>query len=809
MKTSFILLITGAVLMAGVANGAEWYAATNGSGTDGLSWTTAWTNIQDAINAASDGDTIYLAAHTFRPPRSSPLGLIVWTNKGLSLFGGYAGAGSPGPLTNSTTIIYNPYAASGSDSLHTSNRVLFVSAVTNGTLAGITIRNGYIGHNNPQNTIPFNLAGAGIFIENSTNIAIRDCIIEGNCVYGQQNSQVFGGGIFATNSFGSLSNVVARSNWLQRFYGTATYGSGIYLFGGMWVLTDCVIRDNTTGSSIYGDTTRGIGLYVNGGIHSAHNLLCSRNFANPISPSAPQGDAIYVADGTVTVENATIYWHWREGVRRAGGTLTLKDSIIWDCGDDVAGTGVQLRYCDIQDGDSNGVAGCFSADPLFERGFYLAPSSPCVNAGSRSSSDAGLSSHTTSASGEPDAGTVDIGYHFKSGVTDYYVSASGSDGNAGTNAAAPLRTIGRALSLITDGSHIHLGSGIYTTNHEVFPLLVEHKSGIKILGEGAATTIIDAANANGVLQVKWTYPDSGISGVTLRRGRIKAGGAAGAGLYLTHFRGIAADLVIVDNALPDPATWGELAGAGLYGAWCDAVASNCFVAKNTLNSWYPQSSCAAGVYAFHFGGLVNCVIASNSSYVAGSPPLWNPDIIGGGITLRGSNWMRNCLVFSNSATIGSGSGLAHGSGICINNAGTALFPNAVTIDNCTVVSNGIRGIEFYPTNMTGSFQMRNTISYKHPVDVTSGVAQVTMIRCLVGSAAGPGTNDCIVADPLFMSAEEFDFRLRRNSPCVNAGTNLSWMAGALDLGGRSRIIAGVPDIGAYESPAAGTVFIAR
>jgi hypothetical protein len=52
-------------------------------------------------------------------------------------------------------------------------------------------------------------------------------------------------------------------------------------------------------------------------------------------------------------------------------------------------------------------------------------------------------------------------------------------------------------------------------------------------------------------------------------------------------------------------------------------------------------------------------------------------------------------------------------------------------------------------------------------------------------------------DPLF--AAPGDYHLRSDSPCNNAGTNQAWMAGAVDLDGRDRILLGTVDIGAYES----------
>lgn len=56
-------------------------------------------------------------------------------------------------------------------------------------------------------------------------------------------------------------------------------------------------------------------------------------------------------------------------------------------------------------------------------------------------------------------------------------------------------------------------------------------------------------------------------------------------------------------------------------------------------------------------------------------------------------------------------------------------------------------------------------------------------------------------DPLFVDLAADDYRLQERSPCVDAGENKAWMAGAKDLLGLRRprrIEGGVVDIGCYE-----------
>ena len=53
--------------------------------------------------------------------------------------------------------------------------------------------------------------------------------------------------------------------------------------------------------------------------------------------------------------------------------------------------------------------------------------------------------------------------------------------------------------------------------------------------------------------------------------------------------------------------------------------------------------------------------------------------------------------------------------------------------------------------------------------------------------------------------------IRRNSPAVNAGTGMDWMADAVDLVGTNRVIEARVDLGCYECwlPETGTTIMFR
>ena len=68
------------------APAAYLYVATNGTDTAHNNWTTAYTNIQSALAAVANGDTIYVAGHTF-----STTSQVAWTSQAnVSICGGDA-----------------------------------------------------------------------------------------------------------------------------------------------------------------------------------------------------------------------------------------------------------------------------------------------------------------------------------------------------------------------------------------------------------------------------------------------------------------------------------------------------------------------------------------------------------------------------------------------------------------------------------------------------------------------------------------------------------------------------------------------
>jgi len=136
------------------------------------------------------------------------------------------------------------------------------------------------------------------------------------------------------------------------------------------------------------------------------------------------------------------------------------------------------------------------------------------------------------------------------------------------------------------------------------------------------------------------------------------------------------------------------------------------------------------------------------------------------------------------------------------------------VESCTIITNILT-----PTNYSGgglylaAGSVTNTIIYHNYVSgVHSNVAgALTNFAYSCAPELTSGTGNTTV-EPLFVDMAGGDWRLRSVSPsCINKGINIpSWMTGALDLAGKPRILNGVVDIGAYETPiSVGTLIMVK
>ncbi len=316
--------------------------------------------------------------------------------------------------------------------------------------------------------------------------------------------------------------------------------------------------------------------------------------------------------------------------------------------------------------------------------------------------------------------------------------------------------------------------------------------------------------------------------------------AGGGGVIVNPYRmephnAVIRNCVIVSNYAENGNNYGG-SGGGVWALYIrplsnHAVISNCVISFNmglTNNLLAGSESHGGGVAGYvemydcritdntvtHkgagvFGGgvFVNCDISRNKGLVVSST-----QVGGGGAYLLSNAFFTNCLVANNSAKFCGGLDFRFGDA---NQTGGV-------ISACTVVSNygslatygggiWIRGSYPKPIDICNSIVFSNKagavaddISYA----ATSG-ADTLRYSC-VSTTNGvnyPVAVNCITNPPVFVDSAGGNYRLTRESPCVNAGINENWMISAMDLDGRQRIdyFGKCVDMGCYEFKPLGTM----
>lgn len=424
--------------------------------------------------------------------------------------------------------------------------------------------------------------------------------------------------------------------------------------------------------------------------------------------------------------------------------------------------------------------------------------------------------------------------------TPWYVATNGTgDGSTWETAAGSIQA---AIDAASPNDTIWVSNGVYeaggVTNYPAGTLLTNRVAVWKALTVRSANndptnTIIKGAWAsdgktNGPDAVRCAYLTNGawLIGFTLADGATMGPEGAteeqrGAGAWCEATGAVLTNCILIGNAARR-AGGGILrgtlyncglvqnigqAGAGAYLAdlW------RCMIVSNTAIALGGDNAAGAGaclgtlrnctlmgnkstIGAVRYGGgtyysdLFNCVVISNSAEFCGG-------IYGGAAS--------NCHVMYNIGTYGSGARAAtlYNCLLAFNKAdwqGGGGFQ--CTMYNCTVVSNKA----FSEGGGCYGGTRYNCISWGNNL-VDTGTNYY--FSCGVGYTNHNSTTN----NPLFADSANGNFRLSPASPCINAGSNQAWMGKAVDLDGNRRIatLGGAVDMGAFEYPLRGALYIGR
>ncbi len=280
MKKNYVFGLGLAFGFAIRAFSADYYVAQNGQTPgDFKSWSTAASNIADAVSVATAGETVWVGSGEYTLTQQVVVGNIKlrsWPN---------------GSSNRDTTIINGNYP-------NTTNRCFYLNHVE-ALVQGFTITNGLA---------VTNWHGGGVYINSGT---LKGCLVTGN--YATNLS--YGAGVYAKGSGSLIDDCDLVGNV------THAWGGGAALFSGA-CLQNSRIRFNTTSqtNSSYGPgetSPRGGGVYVD----ASKVLNCeivSNRLSGKINPEYGGGIAAF---GQSVIRNCLIAdnFAWRGGGMTANG----------------------------------------------------------------------------------------------------------------------------------------------------------------------------------------------------------------------------------------------------------------------------------------------------------------------------------------------------------------------------------------------------------------------------------------------------------------------------------------------------------
>ncbi len=250
--------------------------------------------IQDAVDAAADGDIIKVATGVYTGVNDyDGLAQVVYISKTITLRGGYTAPGfsePPDPVANPTTL-----DAQGQ------GRVIYITGNISPTVEGLCITGG--------NATPLGGRGGGVYI-NSSQVTLSSNKVQGN-------TASYGGGLYLWSGSAMLIGNTVSDNAASNYGGglylrssdaavdsndisgnTAGFsGGGLYLYSSPATLSGNTISDNTASNSYGG------GLYLDGSSALLDTNTISGNFANLSGGGVSLSGSDAVISGNTIISN--------------------------------------------------------------------------------------------------------------------------------------------------------------------------------------------------------------------------------------------------------------------------------------------------------------------------------------------------------------------------------------------------------------------------------------------------------------------------------------------------------------------------
>jgi hypothetical protein len=330
--------------------------------------------------------------------------------------------------------------------------------------------------------------------------------------------------------------------------------------------------------------------------------------------------------------------------------------------------------------------------------------------------------------------------------TTWYVNGvSGSDNNNCVSSQIARKTIGHAISLASSGDSIMVAAATYTENLTI-------GFSLRVVGSGAATTIIDGGGVNTVVTISKATAHVTLSKLTIRNGAANNGG----GIYNSGALTLNNDVISKNTAKN---VTGFARGGGIYNNSTLTINNNVVVGNSADTD-------AGGI--FNGGGMTitRSTISGNSTMGDGGG-IWNLGTMqindstingnicckilfstGGGIANSATMNINNSTISGNThpgitnlqgiLTVSNSTISANKGGILVN-LGTAALQNTIVANNSggncfnSVTSNGYNLSSDGSCDFDGPADLNNTNPMLGPLQNNGGPTQTMAL--LPGSPA--------------------------------------------------------------------------
>ncbi|MGH1339564.1 MAG: choice-of-anchor Q domain-containing protein, partial [Aureispira sp.] len=864
---SIKLFITICLLLSSISSFAKTiYVDLNATGANnGTSWTNAYTNIEWAFAFAVSGDDIWLAKGTYyTSTMNDPNNTFALVN-GVNLYGNFVGTETNinqrvGLIPDSTgidrineTILSGDIGVLGdrSDNAYrimylVGNTLPFVidgikvvgansrAGVLQGNGAGIFIQNGTdVTLNNV--VIADNLCqvqniggGAGIYLDNCTSLTLNSSVIRDNAIIDDPthnstvNNRSTGAGIFSNSASIYINNSTISNNNIKET--DVIRGGGIYLYS--FVHAEILINNSFIGNSVLSasDELEGGGVYfyssANAEMLVNNSFIGNNNSITTSYNSELAGGGIYFncyqynspTIGNLTILNSQINNSTSETVEGQGGG-------VYFIGDSLDITDSEMNYNGVLGSDVV-YGGALSVDNVS----YIRLNNSDFN--------------YNSLDGEDIQG---IGVFLDSGTDTVQIDSCSFSHNM-VQSSTQNRCVVKGGGLYTNMPTIITNSTLDSNSIDISVNRNTSVASTSVFGQGGGL-----CNYGSIDIDNCTFHDNNIT-TYLRYGfenyftfRSQISNSEGGGLYSSGWTNLK-NSTIRNNILSSEtiAVYAGYAcrayshGGGIYLSAPSSIndtsrISNCEIIGNETNAIASSDintarTSAGGMYvgAGHEVHIEDCIVNANKTYMENP---YNSSTEGGGIYFTGLGHIYRTEIGYNQASAldgdVSGGGIYFGGGNTgsPNIASCLIHNNSVTseekaygggiynirrgtMSNLTVVKNKTNstindndGAGVYNNASTSLYN--SIVYYNQTTNNYFGSSSALPLHCVIQYFSNGATNFNI--PPFFIDTTTNNFHVAANSIAINRGNNTYIPTGLnLDLEGNPRILNTTVDIGAYE-----------